>query len=194
MRRLGLSAVLRCSADQLCRGMVMAVLLIVPLGALAKTPVAYPLSCWYTDRIGELDLRQGCASLRQGKLTISPEHVRRLAYDAHGLATVAVEGTQYYLDRAGRSLAVVAYDNGADAFSEGLVRGQRGGKIGFYNRRFKPVVAPNYDWAWPFDGGKAIACQGCKPIRVDEEHQALSGGRWFYIDRAGREIGPVPGR
>ncbi|WP_201093215.1 WG repeat-containing protein [Thiocystis minor] len=33
-------------------------------------------------------------------------------------------------------------------------------------------------------------CRGCRPIQ-DGEHTRLSGGRWGWIDRQGREVVPV---
>ncbi|WP_255991069.1 WG repeat-containing protein [Chitinolyticbacter albus] len=158
-----------------------------------------PLTCWYAERSGELAPHSRCATQRGDTLQISARHLQRMVFDQDDLATLRVAGQHYYVRRDGKTLAVITFDNGADYYSEGLVRGQHDGKIGFYDRRFNPVIPPRYDWAWPFEDGVAKACQGCVPIYgahywVDNAHLALSEGRWFYIDRRGRETGPVPER
>jgi WG containing repeat len=54
------------------------------------------------------------------------------------------------------------------------------------------VIAPKYDWGWPFEAGRALICLGCKPTRaVEDEHGSDEGGRWGFIDKSGKEVVPV---
>ncbi|NEV64594.1 WG repeat-containing protein [Thiorhodococcus minor] len=81
-------------------------------------------------------------------------------------------------------------DNGPDPFAEGLVRSRRAGRILYVDVHFREVIGPRYDWGWPFAQGRALVCRGCRPLQ-DGEHSRVSGGRWGWIDRQGREVVPV---
>ena len=126
-------------------------------------------------------------------LTVPPIHVRSLKFDKYGLATVWMNGF-YYVRRDGRMARVLQFDNGADYFVEGFARTVAGGKIGFIDRKLRVVIPPRYDFAFPFNGGTAAVCNGCKEISDDGEHTGMVGGQWGVIDRHGREVAPVRDR
>jgi hypothetical protein len=132
-----------------------------------------------------------------GKLFVASRYVKELDFDSSGLAPVRSEGPPYgwvYVNRKGEAVItdVPTYDNGADDFSEGLVRIVRNGKVGFADRQGKIVIPPVYDWAWPFDHGAALACNGCREkCAGDCEHQWMEGGEWFHINRKGQVL-PKP--
>ncbi len=88
----------------------------------------------------------------------------------------------------GESLSVINFDNSPDSWSEGLVRGRRDGKIVFFNRRFEEATGKRYDWAWPYEDGHALMCEGCELEDSGGEHRALVGGSWWFIDRAGKKV------
>ena len=76
----------------------------------------------------------------------------------------------------------------------GLARTGVGGKVGFIDRKLRVVIPPRYDFAFPFNGGTAVVCNGCKETSDGGEHKSMVGGQWSIIDRHGREIAAVPDR
>ena len=166
---------------------------LVALSVVACT-ARYPLPCTYVanEEAAELEPHANCATHQGSGLTVSEDDVHRMAFDADGLAAVWVEGQWFYVKRSGAMLPVVTYDNGADDFSEGLVRSVRGGKIAYYDAAFAEVIPPKYDWGWPFENGRALVCLGCAKGEPDGDgHVAIVGGEWGYIDTHGREVVPV---
>ena len=134
----------------------------------------------------------GCARrAADGELAFAAAHVARMDFGDDGLTAVLVDGDWHYVDPSGRSLRVLTYDNGADRFAGGLVRGLRDGKMIWFDSRFEVVVPPRYDWGWPFENGRALVCLGCVPGEPDGEHRPIVGGRWGFIDAAGREVVPL---
>ncbi|MFL6585216.1 MAG: WG repeat-containing protein [Chthoniobacterales bacterium] len=105
------------------------------------------------------------------------------------MAQALIERTWYYVKRDGATLPVITYDNGADYFSEGLVRSRLAGKIAYFNKQFEQVIPPRYDWGWPFENGKALVCVGCAEAAPDaDQHTMMQGGRWGYINHSAREV------
>tara|TARA_R110001606_G_scaffold396245_2_gene570005 strand:- start:49 stop:582 length:534 start_codon:yes stop_codon:yes gene_type:complete len=139
----------------------------------------------------ELEAFQHCASYHDKYLEITDEHWRQLNFDENQLTSLFTHGQYFYIKPDRSYLPVITYDNGADYFQEGLTRSLLNGKIAFYNRDFKLVLAPSFDWAWPFQNGKAKVCNGCVLTQVDAEHTGLTGGTWGYIDKQGNMIEPL---
>jgi hypothetical protein len=71
-----------------------------------------------------------------------------------------------------------------------LARTQYGGKIGFVNKKLNVIIQPQYDFGFPFQQGKAIVCNGCRPVQ-EGEHQQLTGGKWGALDRQGQIVIPL---
>ncbi|MEA2164966.1 MAG: hypothetical protein QOK37_3093 [Thermoanaerobaculia bacterium] len=159
--------------------------------ALASEPV----DCFYAARVAKKDSQGGIARharclvvQRDSSIRILPPHLRALDFDSNGLATLVIEkGRWFYVKRNGRSIEVLPFDNGADYFVEGLVRGRRNGKIAFFDHAFRMVIQPRYDFAWPFEEGLAEVCSGCREV-AEGEHRTMTGGVWGYIDRRGHEV------
>ena len=133
------------------------------------------------------------AELRNGELLISREDLNKMDFRRNGLAEVIVQDHGwYYVNRIGKSLSVITFDNGADYFAEGLTRSKIGGKISYFDRNFNQFIPPKYDWGWPFENGKALVCNGCRETPRDSDgHSRMIGGQWGYIDKKGKEIVPV---
>ncbi len=174
-------------------------LLTALVAAIATCALASePVDCFYAARAtkkdsqGEITRHQRCAAVQpDGSIRILPRHLRALDFGSDGLATLVIEkGRWFYVKRNGRSLEVLPFDNGGDNFAEGLVRGRRNGKIAFFDRSFRMLIPPTYDFAWPLEGGLAQVCSGCKEVS-EGEHHPMTGGLWGYIDRRGNEIVPV---
>ena len=131
----------------------------------------------------------GCARYAEsGELVVLAEHVEA-ATGGKERTAIRVEGRWYYLLPDGKNLEVIDYDNGPDYFSEGLTRSRRDGKISYWNEQLEMVIGPRYDWGWPFEGGLALVCSGCRPERPPgEEHTEVVGGSWGVIDARGEEV------
>lgn len=152
------------------------------------------LECAYAGKKpgAEIASHAECARRSAGKMVILKQHLARMAYDAHRLASVRIEQQHYYVKPDGTLLPVLTHDNWADDFSAGLTRALVAGKIAYYDANFKQVIAPRYDWAWPFQNGRALVCRGCQPGPPDGDgHTQIVGGLWGYIDRKGIEVVPV---
>ncbi|MEM7351568.1 MAG: WG repeat-containing protein [Acidobacteriota bacterium] len=115
-------------------------------------------------------------------------------FDEDGLATIHAPAAGIaYINREGKTAWAFPFDNGADYFVEGLARTRRDWKLGFINKSLDVVVEPVWDFAFPFEGGVAIVCQGCKrvPVCPGCEHLKVVDGLWGYIDRQGQIVVPV---
>jgi hypothetical protein len=133
-----------------------------------------------------------CGKLSAGRITLAKNFLKQLNFDKHGLAAIFTQEQYYYVRKDGSVLAVVAFDNWADDYQEGLVRSFTGGKIAYFDRNFKQVIGPTYDWGQPFKDGRALVCRGCTLQAPDADgHQGFSGGVWGYINKDGEEIVPV---
>ena len=67
------------------------------------------------------------------------------------------------------------------------------GKVGFINTELDQIVAPVWDFAFPFEHGVAVVCTGCVPTPAlsGDEHRTMTGGKWGYIDKRGKVVVPV---
>lgn len=161
-----------------------------PAGSAAREVAAerYPLACVYFRR--DLDPYEQCARRADGMVRVAPAHVARMRFE-RGLAELRVPGIGcLWMRRDGLALPVFMLDNGPDPFEQGLVRSWRDGKVAFYDRRLRLVLATPYDWAFPFNPrGEALVCEGC---RSDGRQPAsMVGGRWGLIDRTGHLVLPL---
>jgi hypothetical protein len=187
----------RRSWTRLRAGTALLCLLIWSPAAAKDSAAAVP--CTYVARTAGtsgnvgFEPHAGCAVVSSdGTVSFAAAHLARMAADPDGLARVFAAGRWFYVRPTGEHLEVVADDNGPDEFSEGLARGPRGGRIGYFDRTFREVVAATFDWGWPFEGGRARVCRGCVLGPPDGDgHRTVSGGLWGYIDPSGREVVPV---
>ncbi|MBB5940952.1 WG repeat-containing protein [Xanthomonas sp. 3307] len=175
-----------------------AVALFAALAALGTVPAiaAQPAAdaCRLGDPNTDRPVVPGCRLGADERLVLTPQALRRLHFDRDGLALLSVGARFYYVRADGRSLPVITWDNGADGFTEGLTRGIVHGRIGFYDRQLREVIAPVHDFAWPFEHGVAEVCDGCSAGTPDGDgHTPMQGGRWYSIDRHNREV-PAPKR
>ncbi len=170
-------------------------IMIISAGAVSagdSVDCAYRAKTDKRDRPASIMEYKNCGNIVNGKVSLSEKHLQRIDFDSHWLAAVFVQGRHYYVKRDGSMLPVVTFDNWADDYSEGLVRSAVDGKIAFYDRSFRQIVAPRYDWAAPFKDGRALVCKGCKAEPPDDNgHVPITGGTWGYINRKGEEIVPV---
>lgn len=137
------------------------------------------------------EIFEDCASWENAVLEISSKHLANLKFEEPGVAGFYAAEQHFYVKPGGEYLQVIPHDNGADPFQEGLTRSLLNGKIAYFDIDFELVLAPGYDWAWPFRDGRALVCNGCAPTPVGDGHTAMRGGLWGYIDVQGREVVPV---
>lgn len=81
------------------------------------------------------------------------------------------------------------YDNGPDYVSEGLLRYVENGKMGFVDEAGQKKIPAEFDFAFPFEGGTARFCNGCKSYSVGE-HSAMDEktGTWGKINKEGKKL------
>ncbi|MGB5746372.1 MAG: WG repeat-containing protein [Desulfobacterales bacterium] len=172
--------------------LILFILLLIPLthagefadcGYIPKRTEQYQYPEW--------EVLSECASYENGMLKIAKEHMANLNFEKISTARFYTSGQHFYVKTDGSFLPVIFYDNGADPYQEGLTRSLVNGKIAYFNTDFELILAPNYDWAWPFQEGRALVCKGCVPTPVEDGHTALEGGLWGYINKEGKEVVPV---
>jgi hypothetical protein len=156
------------------------------------------IDCSYTpkgtnvDPLPELQEYKNCGISKNGKIILYKHHLQQLRFDRYKHGIILIAQQYYYVKPDGSMLAVISFDNGADEFREGLTRSLVNNKIAYFNRKFNQVIAPKYDWGWPFENGRALVCRGCKKMPPDDDgHQGMTGGAWGYINKKGEEIVPV---
>src|SRR3954471_11715481 len=160
--------------------MIRSVLTIVATAILVATVIAgdFPLPCRFMVDLPDLSKVPNCAKREDAHIVVSKAALESGFFFEHGLARALIDHTWYYIKRDGTTLAVITFDNGPDDFAEGLTRSRINDKIAYFDRQFKQVIPPKYDWGWPFENGKALVCVGCKEhSRHGDEHRRMEGGR-----------------
>jgi len=67
----------------------------------------------------------------------------------------------FCFNKAGRAVRVLNFDSWPGYFKEGLARTERNGKIGLIDKKLSIAIMPQYDFAFPFNKGISIVCNGC---------------------------------
>ncbi|GLH79141.1 hypothetical protein SSBR45G_40500 [Bradyrhizobium sp. SSBR45G] len=153
---------------------------------------AVPYDCWEPGATVK-----GCAVLAEdGQIHLSPSFRKSLRFGPDGLTPVLLLGRTkgeavrwLYVHRDGAMAAVMAYDNGAEEFTNGRARSPVGAKIGYIDPSLKLVIPAIYDGAYPFEKGVAVVCLGCSLVS-EGEHSWFEGGTWGCIDPDGRTVAP----
>lgn len=177
---------------------ILALALII-LSQEALTASPRPAYCTFTavatvcDPTPQFEDRGVCGIIDAEGLRLSSATLAILSRDASGLGTVLVhDAGWYYVTADGDTANVLTFDNGPDSFSDGLVRTWRGGKVVFLDRALTPAIATAYDFAWPFESGRAVVCIGCTIGTPDDDgHSPVRGGLWGRIDTTGKEVVPI---
>lgn len=125
-------------------------------------------------------------------LLIYSKHLDKLDFSKSNLTSLYTDNGIFYVSKSGSVVRTFFFDNGADYFKEGLVRMVKGKKFGFMNKELKVVIAPQYDFAFPFKNGKSIVCNGCEQKKDEQgEHSRMVGGKWGIINKQGNVLVPV---
>ena len=121
----------------------------------------------------------------RGKVIIPARYIMANAFSRCGLAAVVDQKGWLYINTEGNEvIRPFVFDNGPDYFQDGLARFVQGNKFGFFDESGKIIIAPQFDFAYPFENGTAKVGYGCKFVQ-EGEHQAVAGGVWKYIDKQG---------
>jgi len=125
-------------------------------------------------------------------LLLYPEHFKNLDFSKSNLSTIYGGGRVFYVAKSGKVVHSFLFDNGADYFKEGLSRMIVKKKIGFVNEQLETIIEPKFDFAYPFEDGKSMVCQGCKEVKEsDGEHTMIVSGKWGVIDKKGETVLPL---
>jgi hypothetical protein len=125
----------------------------------------------------------------KGKVVIKPEYMTAKPF-INQVGYVADRQKWMAIDSKGKILFIplaVGEDNMPDPFQDGLARFVKDGKIGFYDSTGKIVIPAQFTYAKPFKNGQAHVCNDCKKeVKKNQEEYV---GKYFYIDKTGRETG-----
>jgi hypothetical protein len=159
-------------------------------------PIAQAADCTYLAKKSkenpnpELSPQGKCGELiSQDEFQIYPKHLNNLSFKS-GLAEVFVGDKVFYIAESGKAARTPLYDNGADYFVEGLARILSKGKFGYMDPSLNVAIKPEYDFAFPFENGIAVVCNGCR-AKEKGEHPSLAGGKWGVIDKSGAIVIPL---
>lgn len=124
-----------------------------------------------------------------GKVVIEPQFEIAEDFSAEGIAAVVDAKGWAYIDRKGNIVVrPFNYDNGPDTFQEGLARFVADdGKIGFFNKKGRPVIQPQFGSAFYFKEGLAAVCIKCRE-EVSGDARVIRGGKWGYINHKGEMV------
>lgn len=160
------------------------------LAALQAAPATR--ACFYASRTQEtLVAAPSCAQWENGRPVLSAQVLSDLSFDdaPAGLASVRVQDDWFWVRRDGYAQAVLTFDNGADDFAHGLVRGPGRDGMAYYDQELQPVLDTGYAWVMPFRDAYAVVCADCQQSAPGPDgHRSLEGHTWGVIDRAGKEV------
>lgn len=143
----------------------------------------------FSSQVGD-DALEGYRDSR-GRIAVAPRFTSAGAFDAQGLAPVLEQYSASYLDCSGNTFSVM-WNDGPDAFSEGLVRYEgKSYDLGYRNRRGQIVIPAKYAYASPFCEGVARVGQRCSVERnpgKSREITRVDCTDWQLIDRTGRRV------
>lgn len=126
-----------------------------------------------------------------GRLAVASAALTVLAARGVDPAAVLFGDELDYLNADGVAVPVLPFDDGPDYFVEGFARTLQGGKIGFVDEQLRVVIPPQWDFAFPFENGTAVVCDGCTRRPAGDEHVEVVGGRWGVIDTRGAVVVPL---
>jgi hypothetical protein len=135
-----------------------------------------------------------CELTGDGNIVVAQRSRADIDFGPDGLGSIVIDAQGLsFVNRQGKTAPALTIDNGPDYIVEGLARTVKAGKVGFVNAELDPVVAPVWDFAFPFDHGVAVVCTGCvsAPASPGDEHRTMTGGKWGYIDKRGKVVVPV---
>lgn len=138
--------------------------------AFPRSPLGEPKNVGYKDA--------------RGRIVVSPRFTDAEPF-SEGLAAVYVDHEASLINCNGK-LFDVHYDEGADVFSDGLIRYERGSAMGYRDRTGRIVIPARFGYGSPFCRGVAQVADHCAIEREDGDIVGLQCTEWYFIDRTGR--------
>ena len=139
----------------------------------------------------EQDGRYGFRDVR-GTVVIPAQYLSVSDFSSDGVAFVADDLGWSCIDTKNKVLLTPYwFDNGPDYVSEDLFRYTEKKKVGFASPDCNVVIKAEYDFAAPFEEGRAAVCNGCAVVPDGDEHSTIKGGKWGYLDKTGKLIIPM---
>ncbi len=124
---------------------------------------------------------------------IAPRFPMAWDFTEHGVAFAVLPGAEagWALIDCNATLILRPHvvDNGPDCFREGLARFVEDGRYGFFDQAGGVAIPAQFDYARPFENGRAAVCTGCQRVK-DGEYTRLTGGQWSWVDREGGPASP----
>ncbi|HUR20012.1 MAG TPA: WG repeat-containing protein, partial [Vicinamibacterales bacterium] len=120
----------------------------------------------------------------RGQVVVSPRFTDADPF-SDGLAAVYVDYDAGYINCNGKVFDV-HYDEGADVFSDDLVRYERGSAMGYRDRTGRIVIPARFGYGSPFCRGVAQVADHCAIDREDGDIVGLRCTAWYFIDQKGR--------
>jgi hypothetical protein len=122
--------------------------------------------------------------LVQSLFSFDPE---KPVFNKYGIADVFMEDGFYAINKKKKKLfKIFPFDNGPDYFEEGLRRYIKDGKIGFVDVKGKVIIPAQFEFVFPFRGGKAEFCEKCEFQKTGEHSLVLrEKGIWGTINKKG---------
>lgn len=125
---------------------------------------------------------------KKGKVIIKPQYEQAMEFTKSGVAFVVSKNKWICIDAKNKFLLEsFLYDNGPDYISESLARFVEEGKMGFHNERCQKVIEAQYDFAYPFENGYALVCNGCES-QPEGEHKRIVGGKYGILNKKGKIV------
>jgi hypothetical protein len=151
---------------------------------------SWPLACAFIPVQESTDEVAQCARRDpSGDIVVRPEVAAE--HSPPGVvSSIVVDDLLLYVLSSGKTAPALWFDNGADRFVEGLARTVRSGRVGFVDKELVEIIPPRWDFAFRFESGFAVVCNGCKSEPVGE-HEEMVGGEWGYIDSQGAVVVPL---
>ncbi len=119
----------------------------------------------------------------EGEVAIPAKYQIAYEFTDGGIAAVLDSNGWYYISRTGDFvIRPKIYDNGPDYFSDGLARYIEDGKYGFFDTSGKVVIEAQFEFAFPFEDGKAKIGTDCQFVG-DGEHTTVDCMKWSYMER-----------
>ncbi|MCW7460758.1 WG repeat-containing protein [Leptospira limi] len=128
---------------------------------------------------------------KKGNVIIKPQYEQAMEFTKSGVAFVVSKNKWICINTKNQFLLeTFLYDNGPDYIVGSLARYVEEGKMGFHNERCQKAIEAKFDFAYPFENGNAIVCNGCQ-LQPDGEHKRIVGGKYGIINKKGKLVLPI---
>lgn len=154
------------------------------------TPEVYQCDCELMD--DTLTMRfENCLNEQEGSYAVKPDIIEKMtkASGRELLSLFSSCGVFYALEN-GHAMRTLLFDNSTDDFISGRARWMKGNRYGYMTRALEPVIAAQYEFAFPFRAEVGVVCNRCS-FAPDNEHTLISCEQCGAVDPEGKVIYPL---